>query len=99
MKKEQALKILREHRDELHLQGVKSIAIFGSVARDEENLKSDVDILVEFDNARHKIGLFAYVRLQRRLEELLGTQVDLVTPNALKRQLKDKILNEAIYAE
>ena len=99
MKKNQVMKILAEHKKELSLYGVKSIALFGSVARDEDHPKSDVDILVEFDYARYKIGFFAFVRLQRRLEELLGTKVDLATPGALKRQLKDNILKEAIYAE
>ena len=99
MKKNQVLKILGEHKKELNLYGVKNIALFGSMAREEDNQKSDVDILVEFDYARHKIGLFAFVRLQRRLEELLGRKVDLATPGALKRQLKDNILKEAVYAE
>ncbi len=99
MKKKQVLKILSEHKKELSLHGVKTIAVFGSVARGEDSAKSDVDILVEFNQDRYKIGLIAFVRLRRRLEEILGTQVDLVTHNALKRQLKDKILNEAIYAD
>ena len=99
MEKNQVLKILGEHKKELSLYGVKTIALFGSVAREEDSQKSDVDILVEFDYAQHKIGLFGFVRLQRRLEELLGTKVDLATPGALKRQLKDNILKEAIYAE
>lgn len=98
MKKNQVLKILGEHKEELRQYGVKSIALFGSVARGEDSAKSDVDILVEFDQVGHKIGLFAFVRLKRELEEILGSKVDLVTPNALKRQLKDKILKEAIYA-
>ena len=99
MRRNQILEILAEHKEELNRHGVKSITWFGSVARGEDSAKSDVDILVEFDQVRHKIGLFAFVRLRRRLEEILGTQVDMVTPKALKRQLKDQILKEAIYAD
>lgn len=98
MKRDQVLEILAEHKEELKQHGVKSIALFGSVARGEDSAKSDVDILVEFDQVRNKIGLFAFVRLRRRLEEMLGIRVDLVTPKALKRQLKAQILEEAIYA-
>jgi len=92
MEKNQVLHILSEHKNELNSHGVKAIALFGSVARGEATIKSDVDILVEFDRIQHKPGLFAFVRLRRRLEELLGAKVDLVTPNALKKQMKDKIL-------
>jgi predicted nucleotidyltransferase len=98
VKRDEVLKTLSEHRAELNRHGVKSIALFGSVARGEDSARSDVDILVELDHLRHRIGLFAFIRLRHRLEEMLGTQVDLVTPKALKRQLKDQILKEAIYA-
>ncbi|MCK4785845.1 MAG: nucleotidyltransferase family protein, partial [Desulfobacteraceae bacterium] len=70
----------------------------GSVARGEASAKSDVDLMVEFDPAHHRIGLFAFIRLRHRLEDMLGTYVDLVTPKALKRQLRDQILREAICA-
>jgi predicted nucleotidyltransferase len=72
--------------------------VFGSVARGEARSKSDVDLLVEFDPVSKRIGLLAFVRLRHRLEELLERHVDLVTPKALKRQLRDQVLKEAIYA-
>ena len=50
MKRDQVLKILTEHRLELRDKfGVKSLALFGSVARDEASQTSDVDLLVEFE--------------------------------------------------
>ena len=98
MGRREVLEILAEHKEELNEFGVKSLAMFGSAARGEDTPKSDVDLLVEFDPVRGKIGLLAFVRLQHRLEELLGMRVDLVTPKALKRQLRDQILKEAIYA-
>lgn len=73
---------------------VGMIGIFGSFARGEESEKSDVDILVEF---YEPIG-WEFFDLKEFLEEILGRQVDLVTVKALKPQLKDKILKEAIYA-
>ena len=89
------LGILKKHRHELEAFGVKSIALFGSAAKGEAQLESDIDILVEFERA---IGLLRFLKLQHRLEELLGKRVDLVTQAALKRQFKDRILREAIYA-
>lgn len=96
MKQERSLDMLNSCRDELHDLGVKSIAVFGSVARKEARPDSDIDILVEFDRP---VGLLTFLRLRHRLEEILGRRVDLVTPAALKRQLRDRILKEAVYAD
>jgi predicted nucleotidyltransferase len=79
----------------LNAFGVARVSLFGSFARDEGKVDSDVDLLVEFDRP---IGLFEFVRLQRQLGELVGHQVDLVTPAALKPQLRDRILREAVVA-
>ena len=75
--------------------GVARLSLFGSFARDEGREDSDVDLLVEFSRP---IGLFEFVRLQRQLAELIGHPVDLVTPAALKPQLRDRILHEAVLA-
>ena len=56
--------------------------LFGSFARGEATPDSDVDILVEFDHSS-PIGLFAYARMWRELEERLGRQVDLVEEGTL----------------
>lgn len=97
MKRDQVLKILSEHREELNRHGVKSIALFGSVARGEDSTKSDVDILVEFE-PEMQIGLFAFARLRRRLCELFGMEVDLVTPDAIRPEMKEEILREVVRA-
>jgi predicted nucleotidyltransferase len=89
------LEILSSHREELKAFGVKSIALFGSAARGESRPDSDIDILVEFESP---VGIFAFLRLQHHLEQLLGRRVDMVTPAALKRQFRDQVLKEAIYA-
>jgi hypothetical protein len=57
----------------------------------------EVDILVEFDPGA-KVGLFAFARLQRCLQDLLGRQVDLAIPKALHKALKQRILEEAVRA-
>jgi predicted nucleotidyltransferase len=95
MRREEALKRLREHRTEVERLGVSRLALFGSVARDEAREDSDIDVLVEFSQP---VGLFEFLRLDFYLEELLGSHVDLVTPDALKAKLRERILHEAIYA-
>ncbi len=70
MKRDEVLRILREHRDELRREyGAKSLALFGSVARNDTTDASDVDVLVEFDRP---VSLFDLVGLQLDLQTLLG---------------------------
>ncbi len=95
MPRDEILHRLRAYRDELDQFGVRSLALFGSAARDEHGAESDVDILVEFDRP---IGLLAFVALQARLERALGRKVDLVTRDALRPEMRDQILSEAIDA-
>jgi len=94
MRLDKALQILTAHRHELDTFGVKSLAIFGSVARNEARPDSDVDILVEF---ARPVGLFEFVDLKDYLERLLECQVDLGTPASLKPRLHKQVLEEAIY--
>jgi len=95
LRRDDILKILRDSRSLLDAFGVARLSLFGSFARDEGREGSDVDLLVEFSRP---IGLFEFVRLQRQLGELVGHRVDLVTPAALKPQLRERILNEAVVA-
>ena len=71
--------------------GVKEIGIFGSFARGEQRKKSDVDVLVEFDNVP---DLIKFIELERRLQRLLGKKVDLVRKQTIREELKDSILRE-----
>ena len=91
--------LLHEKRDEIRriatAHGAYNIRVFGSVARNQARKNSDVDILVDFEKP---IGLFEYARLKLYLEEMLGRQVDLVTPEALRKELREDILREAIRA-
>jgi hypothetical protein len=97
MKREQALQRLRAEERALRSFSVKRLAIFGSVARNEAREGSDIDILMEFQPGAH-VGLFQFVRLQRFLSEVLDCQVDLATPDALRKEMREQILREAIDA-
>ena len=71
---------------------VRSLRIFGSVARGTAEDSSDVDVLVEFTEP---VSLLDLVRLQRELSEVLGKKVDLVTEKALSPYIRAQIIAEA----
>ncbi len=73
---------------------VKEIGIFGSYVRQEQNKKSDVDVLVTFYET---IDLFTFVELENYLSDILGVKVDLVMKEGIKPRLKERILSEAVY--
>jgi len=72
---------------------VNRIGYFGSYANHEHTENSDLDILVEFSKP---VG-WEFFTLEKFLEEAIGVKVDLVTPKALKEQLKEKIINQVKY--
>src|SRR5688572_7943789 len=82
MRREEALRRLNAHRAEFQRFGVKSLSLFGSVARDEAKPDSDIDVLVEF---RGPTTFDAYTGLLLFLEGLLGGKVDLATPRMVRR--------------
>ncbi len=95
MTRDDIIQILTDRRAELQRLGVRSLALFGSAARGEATEASDIDLLVEFSTP---VGLFKFLDVKAHLENLLGCEVDLVTPDAVKRQLRDSILSEAVHA-
>jgi uncharacterized protein len=94
-RREDILVALRNAKPLLDSFGVAHVSLFGSFARDEAREDSDVDVLVEF---ARPIGMFDFARLQRELSEQIARKVELVTPAALKPQLRDRILAEAVLA-
>jgi len=98
MNRKDVLDIIAKHHAKLAADfGVKSLALFGSVVRDEATSASDVDLLVEFDG--RPVGLFHLSRTQHYLESILGvSRVDLVLREGLKPALRERILREAIHA-
>ena len=97
MQRDEILSLLRSHLPELRSHQIKSLAVFGSVARGDAAPDSDVDILVEFAPGA-RIGMFEFLGVQESLSALLGAPVDLATPASLHPRLRDAILREAILA-
>jgi len=73
---------------------VKTIGVFGSVARNEQTGTSDIDLLVEFSKP---VGFVTFMRLEHFLSEQLGEPVDLVMTDSLKPLIRQDVLREVIY--
>ncbi len=94
MSRHDVLEILRGTTKTVRARfGVKRLAVFGSVARDEARTDSDVDVLVEFASP---VTLDRYMGLKFYLEDALGTRVDLVTASGLKARARPIVEREAI---
>ena len=93
VRRNEALAVLRAHRADLNRFGIKSLALFGSVARDEAGPESDLDLLLEFDGAA---TFDRYMGLKLYLEDLFGSRVDLVMRKALKARLLLSVERDAV---
>lgn len=69
------------------------IRVFGSLARGENDDGSDIDFLVNLDPGR---SLFDLIRLQRELEALLASKVDVVSSRGLRERVRRRVLQEAV---
>ena len=89
-----ARRILLSHLPALRERyAVKSLGVFGSYVRGEQNKRSDLDVLVEFERAP---SLFRYGELEDHLSDLVGIKVDLVMKKTLKRHIGRQILAEVV---
>ena len=89
------LELISGHATDLRRLGVQSLSLFGSIIRGEAGPDSDIDMLVEFSEP---VGYFHIFKLQSYLQNLLNLEVDLTTPSALKPEIAEQVLSEAIYA-
>ena len=80
------LQLAREH-------GARNVRIFGSAARGDATVDSDLDVLVEMEEGR---SLVDHVALKQDLEDLLGQDVDVVTEKSLHPRIRERVLREAI---
>ena len=91
------LETLRSHESDLRRLGVSHAAVFGSVARGEAGLESDIDVLVDLDEDR-PMGIFQYARLKLYIGELLDGPSDVVNRRTIKPLLRANILHDLIHA-
>ena len=92
---EEIKEIIQEHKKDLKKEyGVKEIGIFVSYVKGEQKAVSDVDILIELERP---IGFVKFMKLEKRISDILGVKVDLVTKKALKPYIGQRILQEVQY--
>ncbi len=85
---------LAPHAAELRAMGVSSLALFGSSVRGEEQEGSDIDLLVDFERP---VSLFHFVRVRELLESVLAPYpVDLVMRSAVRKEIREEVLREAV---
>lgn len=93
LRRDEVIRRLRSQAVLLSRYGVRSLRLFGSLARDEAREGSDIDLLVEFDRP---VGLFHLLRLQEELEQALGATVDLVMPSGLRPPVANALAQESL---
>jgi uncharacterized protein len=87
--------VLRAHSDEVKAHyHVKELGVFGSVVRGEQRKRSDIDILVKYEELP---DLLEFIALERYLRKLLKKKVDLVEKDGIRPELREKILREVVY--
>lgn len=75
--------------------GLRKVFVFGSVARNQAQAHSDIDLLVDFADG-YPSGMFAFVDLKRWLEGCLGRPVDIITDTNVKPRVRQRILEDSI---
>jgi uncharacterized protein len=96
MNREHVIATLRQHEPELKAAGIVHLRLHGSVARAESHT-SDIDLIADFDPAKH-LSLLDMVGLENRLSDLLGAPVDLSLTHMLKSQVAQRAARDAILA-
>ena len=94
--KQKILSTIGKNRLQLKTLGVKRIGLFGSHARGEEKVKSDIDVLVEFDKKKKTFD--NYMDLKFFLEKEFHRKVDIVLKDSLKSSVKESVAKDITYA-
>jgi len=97
MTRDDALEILRAHKDELKAAGVRSLRIFGSMARDEAGPESDIGLEAAFEEPS-ALTILDLVRPERHLADLLGRKVELIQQGTFKEGVRESVEAEAVFA-
>jgi uncharacterized protein len=94
MKRDEAIRRLKDHEAELRRLGVERLYLFGSTARGEAREDSDIDLF--FDHKKGKLGLFELMEVKARAAGILGYRADIMTRSSLHPGLKKRIEDSAV---
>lgn len=94
---EEVINILQKNKDKIvQKYRPKEIGVFGSFVRGEQKRRSDIDILVEFDE-QDIPDLLEFIEMEEYIRKLLRRKVELIRKEAIRHELKDRILKEVVY--
>jgi uncharacterized protein len=94
MRRDEAIAKLKEHEAELRQLGVEHLYLFGSTARDEARMDSDVDLF--FDHPEGSLGLYELMDVKDAAARVLGCRADIMTRRSLHRVLRKGIEASAL---
>lgn len=94
--KKDILSIIKKNQDKIKIFGVKKIGLFGSFVRGEQDIDSDIDLLVEFEQRQKTFDNF--IQLSFLLEDILKRRVELITAESLSPYIRPYITKEVEYA-
>ena len=92
MTRDEVLALLAQHQNELAAFGLRRLALFGSVARNEAGPDSDIDVLVEFNG---ETTFSRYAKLYDCLEEILPRRIDMATPDMIRVPMREGVEEDA----
>ncbi|HEU0082639.1 MAG TPA: nucleotidyltransferase domain-containing protein [Bradyrhizobium sp.] len=97
MRRDDVIAKLKEAESALRARGIRRAAVFGSVARGDDDADSDIDILVEFEPGAEGT-IYEYIRLKEFVASLFDGPVDVVDREALKPHLRPPAARDTFYA-
>ena len=89
-------KLLNAVKTDSHIDDIKSVALFGSYINGQAKEDSDIDVLIDFLPTA-KVGFFKLAQIKRHLQEAMGKEIDLLTPQALSKFFREDVLQHAEY--
>ena len=95
LSRNEVVRRIRNHAHAIRAQGATALYLFGSVARDQAQAMSDIDIFVDYDPS----GTFSLLNLsgiRLIIMDEIGRNVDITTSSSLHPRLRDRILSEAV---
>jgi predicted nucleotidyltransferase len=95
MRRDDIISRIRKHSDAIRAEGAIALYLFGSIARDQAQADSDIDVLVGYDPKR-KFSLLNMSGIRLIIMDEIGREVDITTRDSLHPRLKDRILAEAV---
>ena len=95
MNREQAITSLKAQESELRKSGLSALYLFGSVARGEERVDSDIDLACDIDE-NAKMDLIAFAGIMINLEQMLSAKVDLVPLRSMRPRIKARVEQEMV---